>query len=1792
MTVTLYERAGSEFVLNAAVGIQSQPKVTWISSSRYVAVWTHDGLDGGVSNPQVWAQIFEADGTAVGSRFMVNGTDGGEQTNAVVAKLAGGGFVIAWEDRYEPSDGSGSSIWYQIYGADGSPVANGPANSSKLNDQSRPSIAGLAGGGFVITWSDASVSGGDSSGLSVKGQLFTAAGVPAGGEFLVNTITTNSQTGSNVVGLPGGGFAVVWEDGSPQGVSQFNLSRPDQGTNIALQIFDASANKVGSERIVDDTIPEVQFTSAQSPGRVTAHNPVAVVLADGTIAVAWDDDWDGYVKTRLLNADGTPAAAVQIVGNATGTQNPAPSIVALADGGYAVSWTAFRAGPPDASGRGVLARVYGEDGSPQGIEFQANSSIAGDQRGSTMLAFDDGSFLVAWHDSTTSDLAGQRFREDSGTISDIALSVPSISKGAIENIQAAILSADGAINAPFTYQLLNDPTGAFRIEGDRLVVADTQLLHGFGGNQATITFRVTDSNGNSFDEAIDIPLTAAPASALFVAGPQSAVTIASSESTAQTPELVALPDGGYFMTWVEAGSNGTYDVKGQFYEANGSRAAPFSINTVTAGNQFESIGVVLADGNVLVTWNGAAQSNSATGTMFDIRAQLLSPTGSKIGGEFVVNTVTAQNQLRGVPTALADGGFLVTWSDGSLADDTSGTGIKAQLFTAAGAKVGTEFLVNTTTAGAQTSPYAAQLHDGTIVIAWSDASATGDDVSGTAIRARFFTSAGAPAGAEFLVNTTTLHSQLTPVVTVLADGRFVIVWGDTSEGTGGTSTADPADIRAQIFDALGNRVGGEILVNTETFGYQGQGSLGAAGVAADSTGGFVVTWTSAAQINSDGDLGAIKAQLFGADGGKVGGEFLVNQIGTNHQGTPAVAYLGDGDLAFAWWDLSSSRTGDNRAIASRRFDSDLSDGPNVIDGTSGPDVILGSPEADLMTGYAGNDTLHGGGEDDSVNGGDGNDTLRGEDGDDSLSGDAGNDTLDGGQGDDRLAGGSGMDSYAGGAGTDTADFSGEPGPVAVNLHSSFFLYPSGPGARSLGPGEALDSFGNYETLSGIENLVLTAAGDLVMASDGANRIEAGAGDDEIMGMGGNDVIIGGDGGDILEGGEGDDTLEGGDGGDELVGEGGNDSINGGLGDDAIFGNAGNDSIDGGGGDDFLFGDAGNDTIEGGDGFDVLHGFDGDDTLSGGGGNDLLRGYAGVDHYDGGADSGPAPDTTGYGDRVSFFDSRATQGVVADLRTGIVSNDGYGNAETMTNIESLGVGTAFIDTFYGNDSINSLLAGAGDNLYGFGGDDLLQLRGAAAVADGGAGTDQLELSTLSDYRPDSNGDGVAELGPDMTSGWTVNLAAGTLRDGFGNVGTVAGVENLLGSALADDLRGNGDSNRIAGGGGNDFLRLQDGGDDNGVGGDGNDVFLFGGTFTSADQVDGGAGTDQIAIQGDYAGAEALTLGSNIVSVENFAILPGNDMRFGDPGTNFYSYEFTLLDGSVAGGVQLVVDANRLRPGENLTFNGSAESDGSFFIYGGGGNDLLTGGAKNDVFIFGHQGQWGTGDVVTGGAGVDQLALRGNYTITFGANQLVGVEQIGMVSAQDTRYGALGSSYSYDLTMVDANVDGIQMTVDAAPLRPGETLTFNGSAEDDGSFRVFGGRGDDTIVGSQNGDILTGNGGADQLTGGGGGDAFRYVAASDSASGSADRILDFTPGTDWIDLSRIDADTHAAGNQAFRWIGSNGFTGTNAASAGELRAYQSGNSWFVEGDTDGNGAADLVIEVTVFGPTPLGADHFLL
>jgi hypothetical protein len=407
---------------------------------------------------------------------------------------------------------------------------------------------------------------------------------------------------------------------------------------------------------------------------------------------------------------------------------------------------------------------------------------------------------------------------------------------------------------------------------------------------------------------------------------------------------------------------------------------------------------------------------------------------------------------------------------------------------------------------------------------------------------------------------------------------------------------------------------------------------------------------------------------------------------------------------------------------------------------------------------------------------------------------------------------------------------------------------------------------------------------------------------------------------------------------------------------------------------------------------------------------------------------------------------------------------------------------------------------------------------------------------------------------------------------------------------DWLMGNSADNTINGTPQDDFFFVNQGGDDDLSGMAGNDVFYFGGEMTSGDDVDGGEGLDQIVLQGNYSGG--LVFGTEVLSIESIAILPGSDTRGGDTANNLYDYDITTVDENVGQGQQLIVDANRLRDDEDFTFDGSAETDGTFLIYGGLGDDDLTGGAKNDIFLFGIAGQWGSGDKIAGGGGLDQLALRGDYTIVFGADQLESIESFALISAYDTRFGALGERYSYTLTMNDGNVaSGGQLTVDGAKLRSDESLTFTGSAESNGTYRVFGGQGDDVIVGGKGADTIGGGLGQDSMTGGQGNDTFRFSSIADSpAMGNRDSIQDFALG-DIIDLSRIDADSTAGapGNQAFSFIGTDAFHGV----AGELRfQLSSGNIWLVQGDTDGNGQSDFEFFVVVTDIDPITSGDFIL
>ena len=233
----------------------------------------------------------------------------------------------------------------------------------------------------------------------------------------------------------------------------------------------------------------------------------------------------------------------------------------------------------------------------------------------------------------------------------------------------------------------------------------------------------------------------------------------------------------------------------------------------------------------------------------DVKAQVFSDTGAKVGSEILVNTAGAgatfslQNEERIV--ALSNGGFAVAWTDKN--GDDSSQGVKAQLFNATGGRVGTEILVNTTTLSSQLHPQLAALKNGAFVVTWDNWSGTNPVNSGIDVNAQIFDNSGARVGSEILANTSTAGTQGNAQIASLANGDFAISWFD-SNGTWSGYLGVP---KYQVFDALGHKVGSEQVANTTA------AAGGASPITALDSGKFVVAWNS-----SDDSGSAVKAQVF------------------------------------------------------------------------------------------------------------------------------------------------------------------------------------------------------------------------------------------------------------------------------------------------------------------------------------------------------------------------------------------------------------------------------------------------------------------------------------------------------------------------------------------------------------------------------------------------------------------------------------------------------------------------------------------------------------------------------------------------------------------------------------------------------------------------------------------------------------------------------------------------------------------------------------------------------------------
>src|SRR5262249_9194053 len=150
------------------------------------------------------------------------------------------------------------------------------------------------------------------------------------------------------------------------------------------------------------------------------------------------------------------------------------------------------------------------------------------------------------------------------------------------------------------------------------------------------------------------------------------------------------------------------------------------------------------------------------------------------GPETRTNTFTTGRQSQPVVAADAAGDFVVAWQ--SYGQDGSYEGVYAQHYSADGIPLGGEFRVNAYTTSNQWEPAVGMDAAGDFVIAWAS---FGQDGSDYGVFARRYSAAGAPLGGEFLVNSYTNSRQHLPSVAMDAAGDFVVAWtGYGRDGNG------------------------------------------------------------------------------------------------------------------------------------------------------------------------------------------------------------------------------------------------------------------------------------------------------------------------------------------------------------------------------------------------------------------------------------------------------------------------------------------------------------------------------------------------------------------------------------------------------------------------------------------------------------------------------------------------------------------------------------------------------------------------------------------------------------------------------------------------------------------------------------------------------------------------------------------------------------------------------------------------------------------------------------------------
>ncbi|MFY9825349.1 MAG: hypothetical protein WAM82_28480 [Thermoanaerobaculia bacterium] len=284
------------------------------------------------------------------------------------------------------------------------------------------------------------------------------------------------------------------------------------------------------------------------------------------------------------------------------------------------------------------------------------------------------------------------------------------------------------------------------------------------------------------------------------------------------PAVAGLKTSGFLTVWEGPNAAGTQSVNGRFFSSTGAPVGnDFSMAQVVPPDQYD--GAVTRDkkGNFIVVWSSVADGNS------DIMAQRFNSSGTPLGAVFRVNVddptaPTVPVDYNPAVAPMSDGGFLVVWvsvlPDGDGFHGTTPQ-VLARRFTAAGAPAGAQVKVSMGLVKGD-RPGVCVDTSGRPIIVWTTVDAFRpfqSNLSGVSLRR--LTAKGVPLDATDTTVAPPMAQSVRPAVSCGNGSTFVVVWHSDAAPAGPQS-----DILGQRFSNQGRPAGAQFVINTTTTGFQ------------------------------------------------------------------------------------------------------------------------------------------------------------------------------------------------------------------------------------------------------------------------------------------------------------------------------------------------------------------------------------------------------------------------------------------------------------------------------------------------------------------------------------------------------------------------------------------------------------------------------------------------------------------------------------------------------------------------------------------------------------------------------------------------------------------------------------------------------------------------------------------------------------------------------------------------------------------------------------------------------------